>query len=612
MMVRTPRKQTLGTRSGGSSRSARPSNKDNAALANRGTTIAMRTSPAQQQVLDASVSVDRAGTNHVVSWLLANYETKPNSNVPRSGIYTHYKRDCSQHGVQPVNSASFGKLLRTVFSSVVTRRLGVRGQSKYQYCNITRRVAPDFQQHQFTPDTPPDSNASQTSTIVPSSSSSTLRGDSSAAASATQVSSAASTAFPMPPLPSLSTPSSTLPSNSSAAPSTPASITSSTRLPPPPASFTTSMSSSSLSNVGFGVFTPGFPGNPGRYPPLPAIVAPNFHYDQNDRHDDLAAVEKNDAIRQFTHIYDQHSHEIYNHVFNGNFDQLNSLYREFYGHTIQRFIPLLETSPALVDSIWRWDCMLYDSLIVGLLPRIDTPLDEAIVTGLHRYMKNLPGYIEFLLAAYPEQMRKTKTDNAKMFVVKLRSQLSINKYASVLAGILQQPAVVDEMHTEWEKLDIDAIISHALWVCDCRDEDIIPILKRDVNHLLLLPECKVDAWMDLVYKLMDKFIVTPRSFKVHDIDQYLIHTKQFVMKWKTYTSVIIQHLTIHHTKHLEHFKSLQFFLDDFVLYAAEERITAVNVNSNKNMMLPDLPPATTPFSAGTVLTPTESYSTPSQ
>lgn len=36
----------------------------------------------------------------------------------------------------PMNSASFGKLLRSVFPRIQTRRLGVRGQSKYHYHGI--------------------------------------------------------------------------------------------------------------------------------------------------------------------------------------------------------------------------------------------------------------------------------------------------------------------------------------------------------------------------------------------------------------------------------------------------------------------------------------------
>ena len=39
-------------------------------------------------------------------------------------------------GQEPVNAASFGKLVRSVFVGLKTRRLGTRGHSKYHYYGI--------------------------------------------------------------------------------------------------------------------------------------------------------------------------------------------------------------------------------------------------------------------------------------------------------------------------------------------------------------------------------------------------------------------------------------------------------------------------------------------
>ncbi|ORZ13056.1 RFX DNA-binding domain-domain-containing protein [Absidia repens] len=94
----------------------------------------------------SSKDVTRFGSmanNGVVSWILENYEVRPNSNVPRSGIYEHYKYYCTLQHVRPVNAATFGKLIRIAFPHMSTRRLGNRGQSKYQYCNIQRRELPE-------------------------------------------------------------------------------------------------------------------------------------------------------------------------------------------------------------------------------------------------------------------------------------------------------------------------------------------------------------------------------------------------------------------------------------------------------------------------------------
>lgn len=61
-----------------------------------------------------------------VQWLLENYETAEGVSLPRSTMYSHYLHHCGEHKLEPVNAASFGKLIRSVFLGLRTRRLGTR------------------------------------------------------------------------------------------------------------------------------------------------------------------------------------------------------------------------------------------------------------------------------------------------------------------------------------------------------------------------------------------------------------------------------------------------------------------------------------------------------
>uniref|UniRef100_A0AAV2L3E6 DNA-binding protein RFX2 n=1 Tax=Knipowitschia caucasica TaxID=637954 RepID=A0AAV2L3E6_KNICA len=79
--------------------------------------------------------------NSHLQWLLDNYETAEGVSLPRCSLYNHYLRHCQEQKLDPVNAASFGKLIRSVFMGLRTRRLGTRGNSKYHYYGI--RVKPD-------------------------------------------------------------------------------------------------------------------------------------------------------------------------------------------------------------------------------------------------------------------------------------------------------------------------------------------------------------------------------------------------------------------------------------------------------------------------------------
>ncbi|XP_014681495.1 PREDICTED: transcription factor RFX4-like isoform X3 [Priapulus caudatus] len=75
-------------------------------------------------------------TPATLKWLTANYELCEGVCIPRSTLYMHYLDFCAKNDSQPINAASFGKIIRQQFPQITTRRLGTRGQSKYHYYGI--------------------------------------------------------------------------------------------------------------------------------------------------------------------------------------------------------------------------------------------------------------------------------------------------------------------------------------------------------------------------------------------------------------------------------------------------------------------------------------------
>ncbi|KAJ8109421.1 hypothetical protein ONZ43_g6138 [Nemania bipapillata] len=61
---------------------------------------------------------------------------KGKSSVPRGRVYANYASRCATERITVLNPASFGKLVRVLFPGLKTRRLGVRGESKYHYVNF--------------------------------------------------------------------------------------------------------------------------------------------------------------------------------------------------------------------------------------------------------------------------------------------------------------------------------------------------------------------------------------------------------------------------------------------------------------------------------------------
>lgn len=62
---------------------------------------------------------------------------KSTGSVPRNRVFAHYATRCGTERVPPLNPASFGKLVRIIFPGIQTRRLGMRGESKYHYVDLS-------------------------------------------------------------------------------------------------------------------------------------------------------------------------------------------------------------------------------------------------------------------------------------------------------------------------------------------------------------------------------------------------------------------------------------------------------------------------------------------
>ncbi|KAK5079712.1 hypothetical protein LTR70_006464 [Exophiala xenobiotica] len=73
-------------------------------------------------------------------WLQDTCQRSSNS-VRRDRVFARYTERCGNERVPTLNPASFGKLVRIIFPNVQTRRLGVRGESKYHYVDLS--LVPD-------------------------------------------------------------------------------------------------------------------------------------------------------------------------------------------------------------------------------------------------------------------------------------------------------------------------------------------------------------------------------------------------------------------------------------------------------------------------------------
>ncbi|OBA20504.1 hypothetical protein METBIDRAFT_83561 [Metschnikowia bicuspidata var. bicuspidata NRRL YB-4993] len=87
------------------------------------------------------VKQDRHHQVFALAWLNASCEASPAAVVPRNRIYARYVQMCGEYTVRPLMPAAFGRLVRVSFPNLTSRRLGMRGKSKYHYCGLAGGLA---------------------------------------------------------------------------------------------------------------------------------------------------------------------------------------------------------------------------------------------------------------------------------------------------------------------------------------------------------------------------------------------------------------------------------------------------------------------------------------
>lgn len=98
------------------------------------------------QAIPSIAQQDKARTMWVRNWLRVAYTSAPGFTVPRQGLHYSYSQACLDYGMgAPINAASFGKAVRAAYPGIRTRRLGVRGDSKYHYQSLRPALAIECQ-----------------------------------------------------------------------------------------------------------------------------------------------------------------------------------------------------------------------------------------------------------------------------------------------------------------------------------------------------------------------------------------------------------------------------------------------------------------------------------
>ncbi|XP_008415116.1 MHC class II regulatory factor RFX1a isoform X6 [Poecilia reticulata] len=484
-----------------------------------------RASPATVSITEGEES-SVPSADKKVQWLLDNYETAEGVSLPRSTLYCHYLLHCQEQKLEPVNAASFGKLIRSVFMGLRTRRLGTRGNSKYHYYGLRIKAGSSLlrlmedQQHLAMRQQP----FSQKQRLKPVHKVEGMTNGTAAGAGQQQQQQQGS-----------------------------GHVDISTQVQQYQQFLDASRS------------LPEFPDIELHGKSLPEGI-------------------ELDHIKSFQLLYREHCEAILDVMVNLQFTLVETLWKTFWRFSQSQAgdTPMAvhdESEKRLPKSclvllckyepVLRWsrDCdnSLYQSLVEILIPDVLRPIPSALTQAIRNFAKSLESWLTNAMMNIPEEMVRIKVTSANAFAQTLRRYTSLNHLAQAARAVLQNTAQINQMLSDLNRVDFANVQEQASWVCRCEDR-VVQRLEQDFK-LTLQQQNSLEqwaVWLDgVVSQVLKPYQHSPAFPKA---------AKLFLLKWSFYSSMVIRDLTLRSAASFGSFHLIRLLYDEYMYYLIEHRV----------------------------------------
>lgn len=455
-----------------------------------------------------------------VQWLLDNYETAEGVSLPRSTLYCHYLLHCQEQKLEPVNAASFGKLIRSVFMGLRTRRLGTRGNSKYHYYGLRIKASSPLlrlmedQQHMAMRGQP----FSQKQRLKPIQK---MEGVANGVAVGQQ---------------------------------------------------STGLSDISAQVQQYQQFLdasrslPDFVELDLQGKVLPEGVGPGdvkaFQVLYREHCEAIVDVMVN---LQFTLV-----ETLWKTFWRYNLSQPNeapplAVHDEAEKRLPRASLVLLSKFQPVLQWTKRCDNVLYQGLVEILIPDVLRPIPSALTQAIRNFAKSLESWLTHAMVNIPEEMLRVKVAAAGAFAQTLRRYTSLNHLAQAARAVLQNTAQINQMLSDLNRVDFANVQEQASWVCRCEDR-VVQRLEQDFKVTLQQQNSLEQwaAWLDGVVSQVLKPYQGSSGFPKA--------AKLFLLKWSFYSSMVIRDLTLRSAASFGSFHLIRLLYDEYMYYLIEHRV----------------------------------------
>ncbi|XP_053698660.1 DNA-binding protein RFX2 [Sabethes cyaneus] len=473
------------------------------------------------------------GTHHrespqtmTVAWLVENYENAEGVSLPRSTLYNHYMRHCNENKLDAVNAASFGKLIRSVFTGLRTRRLGTRGNSKYHYYGI--RIKPGSALNNAMDD------GKHINTSHMNNNNNSHIHNHNAIGGGPNGSGGGAGGMG---------------------------------------------GSHAMNHRGSkkGIMKNEIPESCAQYLGDASGAIPQFPViDMSHPFPEEITLEDVDTMRS---IYREHCEAFLDAILSLDFNTIESLWREFWRaennnngdeceeekYLSKSKLYVLTQCEAVQDFIKQIDFMFYQNMVEVLIPDVLRPIPTGLTQAIRNFAKNLENWLSSAMSGCPEQIVTIKLSAVAAFGQTLRRYTSLNHLAQAARAVLQNSTQIAQMLNDLNRVDFRNVQEQASWICQC-DTATVQRLENDFKAALQ-QQNTLEQWAGWLRAVVDDALEEYRGKPT-----FVNAARQFLLKWSFYSSMVIRDLTLRSAGSFGSFHLIRLLYDEYMFFIIEHKV----------------------------------------
>ncbi|XP_028412989.1 transcription factor RFX3-like isoform X3 [Dendronephthya gigantea] len=458
-----------------------------------------------------------------VAWLLENYETSEGVSLPRSTLYNHYLQHCQANKLDAVNAASFGKLIRSVFVGLKTRRLGTRGNSKYHYYGI--RIQPNSplnalvdHEIQGAMRQSPSAHKSRLKLTTKIENESFGEEQSRAGEDSQQTKNQQE------------------------------------------------QHQQYLGDISQGLreFKPVQATEP-----LPdgisssdIVVFSQLYREHCEAILDVVVNLQFALVESLWHTFwrapsseEESKQDSQTPINEGSLEERLPKIK----------LTLLCSYQPILDFVKDADHVLYQTLVETLIPEVLRPIPGSLTSAIRNYAKCLESWLMGSLTDIPQKMVDLKISTCSAFSQTLRRYTSLNHLAQAARAVLQNPQQINQMLADLNRVDFANVQEQASWVCQC-DDEVVNQLEADFKATLA-QQNSLEKWADWLQGVVNKVLASTEGTPA-----YPKAARQFLLKWSFYSSMVIRDLTLRSAASFGSFHLIRLLYDEYMFYLIEHKV----------------------------------------